>query len=358
MVDFSESRVCRHRRLVEYFGQSYEKENCGACDVCCDVRDEVGNSKTLAQMILSCVARVGGDFGAAHIVSILRGENTARVRDRGHDKLSTYGLVPYERAETLRDFIAQLVAAGALQKETGKFPTLDLTPFGREVMLGRKSVALMRFKRSGNDMPADPADVDVELFDQLRAWRRSLADSLGVAPFVLFSDATLRQLAIVRPSSVEKLRMIYGISETKANEHGEAILAMVRAHCEEGELSFDRPLPPPVPRKISTCGSFQKEVAWEAFARGEAIEAVAAQIDRARSTTVEYLADYIVTARPASIEPWVSDAAREEIIAATERFGRDHLKPIYEHLNGRIAYDQIRIVLAQLMAIERAQSGM
>src|SRR5207249_5594691 len=118
--------VCRHKALVEHFGQAYAPANCGACDLCLGDVETIADATLVAQKILSCVARVQERFGIGHVISVLRGENTDRVRKLGHDKLTTYGLLrDYPKTE-LRDWIYQLISQSALKQEGEEYPILKL----------------------------------------------------------------------------------------------------------------------------------------------------------------------------------------------------------------------------------------
>src|SRR5438270_4156662 len=144
MNGFCMSGVCRHRALVEHFGGVWNAERCDACDLCLGELETVPDSTTIAQKILSCVFRTGQTFGAAHVTSVLRGERSARVRERQHDTLSTFGLLREHRSEEVRAWIAQLVARGALVQEGLPRPTLRLGPAARAILRGESEVRLVQ----------------------------------------------------------------------------------------------------------------------------------------------------------------------------------------------------------------------
>ena len=146
---YANGGICRHKYLVEYFGGDYsvKDEGCGGCDVCLGELTAVPDAKTKAQMILSCVVRCHQRFGAGHVTDVLRGANTAKLRGKGHDKLSTYGLLKDHPASEIRAWIDQLVALEHLGVASGQYPTLFMTQTGKEVMLGERDVSLFLPKK-------------------------------------------------------------------------------------------------------------------------------------------------------------------------------------------------------------------
>ena len=186
---------CRHRKLSEYFGQAYAKPDCEACDVCLNEVEGLADATVTAQKILSCVARAGERFGAEHIVDVLLGANTERVRRWRHEELSTYGLLKDTDRKTLTSIVYQLVDDGVLERTTGDRPVLRLNAASREVLRGTRAVRLrqpnLKVKKTRFDEKSWEG-VDSGLFEALRGLRRELADERGVPAYVLFSDATLR----------------------------------------------------------------------------------------------------------------------------------------------------------------------
>jgi ATP-dependent DNA helicase RecQ len=229
--------ACRHRALVEYFGQHYTEPSCGACDICLGETEEVPDALLVAQKILSCVYRVGQSFGAGHVIAVLRGETTDRVRERRHDELSTFGLMKESSRNELRDWIWQLVAQGYLEQSSGDYPVLRLTQNARTLLRGeaavrlRQPIARTRKERAAKRM--QPVDgwqgVDKSLFEALRMWRRAEAEERGVPPYVIFSDRTLREVARVRPETLTALREVYGIGDAKLEAFGRALLDVIAA---------------------------------------------------------------------------------------------------------------------------------
>jgi ATP-dependent DNA helicase RecQ len=233
---------CRHRSLSEYFGQAYTKLDCKACDVCLNEVEDLADATVTAQKILSCVARAGERFGAEHIIDILLGANTERVRRWGHDQLSTYALMKGTERPTLTNVLYQLIDNGLLVRSTDERPILRLNEAARDVLRGNRSVRLLqpktKIKKARNDEKSW-ASVDPGLFEALRTLRRRLAEERGVPAYVLFSDATLRDMARLRPGSAGALLGIRGVGERKLADLGQRFLEAISNYCRENRLPLD-----------------------------------------------------------------------------------------------------------------------
>jgi ATP-dependent DNA helicase RecQ len=224
---------CRHAALSGYFGEIYKATNCGACDFCLGEVEGVADSTVLAQKVLSCVARVEQRFGVEHVVDVLSGASSERVRRWDHAKLSTYGLLKDLPRKTLTNLVYQLIDAGLLERTPGDRPALKLTAMSWEVMRGRLAVSLLQAKESKSSRTrieeASWRNVDEAIFESLRQLRRVIAAERGVPPFVILHDATLRDLASVRPTTVEELRHIRGIGEKKRTDFGARLIDCIKS---------------------------------------------------------------------------------------------------------------------------------
>ncbi len=381
MDRFARGAVCRHKALVEYFGQPYvppalDSESlsdgegtCQACDHCLGDTEPVADALIIAQKILSAVARTQQRFGVGHILAVLRGENTERIRQLKHDQLTVHGLLKDHAKADLRNFVYQLVGQGVLVQENlilqqGRtVPILKLNHASVEVMKGRQRVRLIQLvqksaEQSGKSRSKEISwqGVDHALFDSLRVLRRDIATQRGVAPYVILSDATLRELARVRPTTPGALRLIYGIGEAKLKSFGDLIIPVIvdycRIHNVPTDVSVRRP-PPDCQPMASRRPNASKEKAFQLFARGKSMRQVAQEVDRTEKTVAEYLAEYISVEKPTSIAAWVPDAIFSRIQEAIREHGTDRLKPIFVALNESVPYDYIRLVAAYLLAQDK-----
>ena len=242
MRRFCTAVYCRHRKLSEYFGQEYSKPNCEACDLCLNEVEGLADATVTAQKILSCVARAGEHFGAEHIVDVLLGADTERVRRWHHERLTTYGLMKGTSSKTLTNMVYQLLDAGLLERSAEERPVLRLNDASREVLRGTRAVQLLQPKTKVKKSRLDEKSwdrVDSGLFETLRTLRRQLAEKRRVPAYVLFTDATLREMARVRPGSVNALLNIRGVGERKLADLGQRFLEVISDYCRDNRLPLD-----------------------------------------------------------------------------------------------------------------------
>jgi ATP-dependent DNA helicase RecQ len=241
MERYAASVGCRHKRLVGYFGDAFDKDDCAACDYCLGELETVEDAATLARKILSGVARTGQRFGAAHVTSVLRGQTNEQVVLRGHDQIPTFGLLRDATIDEVRGYIDQLLGHGLLRQTEDGYPVLQLTSEGVDLLkdaatqpglsLARqKKPEKGRLPRRSRVEAESWAGVDRGLFEQLRAMRLEIARSRGVPPYVIFHDTTLRELARLKPTSLAGLRTVYGMGARKLDELGELVLETIHAH--------------------------------------------------------------------------------------------------------------------------------
>ena len=232
MQEFAGSVVCRHSSLVEYFGQSLDGDNCGACDVCLGELDQVDDALEIGQKILSSVVRQDQRFGADYTVKVLRGSSDQRILDNRHDDLSTYGLLADSDARAVRGWVEQLVAQGFLAK-TGEYNVLMVTESGRSLLRGDVTPRLLkpaaRAAKARKSRAHDDSweGVDRALFERLRELRRQLADEKSVPAYVVFGDASLRDMARKKPGTPEEFLDVHGVGQKKAADYGELFLAAI-----------------------------------------------------------------------------------------------------------------------------------
>jgi len=344
---------CRHSRLSEYFGQEYSKPNCEACDLCLNEVEGLADATVTAQKILSCVARAGERFGAEHIVDVLLGANTDRVRRWRHEELSTYGLMKGTNRKTLINMLYQLLDGGLLERTAEERPVLRLNDASRDVLRGKRTVRLLQPKAEVQKTRFDEQSwegVDHGLFESLRTLRRQVADERDVPAYVLFSDATLRDMARVRPGSAPALLGIRGVGERKLADLGPRFLELIATYCRAKDLPLDAALGSRPRRERVRKPNDAKETAFELFANGASAEQVIAKTGRALSTTWGYLAEFIQNRRPEGLDPWINQKTYRSIADAVKQLGTEYLQPVFERLGGKVPYEQIRLVVAHLNA--------
>ena len=231
LLGYCESTVCRRRLLLAGFGEIYDRD-CGNCDNCVDPPQR-WDATVEAQKAMSCIIRTGQRFGAAHVIEILRGGDTEKIRQYGHDKLSTYGIGTDLDAKRWRGVFRQLVAAGLIEIDAEGYGALKLTEASRAVLRGEQKVELRRdIERSrertrsarvataATDLPAHA----LPRFDALRSLRARLAREQNVPAYVIFHDATLRAIAAEAPHDLGELGRISGVGVSKLERYGQQVL--------------------------------------------------------------------------------------------------------------------------------------
>jgi ATP-dependent DNA helicase RecQ len=243
LVGLAETTNCRRTRLLGYFGEALEAIQCGNCDNCLSpplVRD----GKVAAQKLLSCAYRTGQRFGAMHLIDVLIGRMTERVKQFGHDKLSVFGIGRELNEKQWRAVLRQLVAMGHLKPDTEAFGALKLTESARGVLKG-ETVVMLREQPAGTRVRAsrtksrrgDLAPVakggtesgNPALLGILRAWRSQTARQRGVPAYVVLHDSTIDGIATSRPTTLTQLRGIPGIGDKKLEHYGDELIALVNA---------------------------------------------------------------------------------------------------------------------------------
>ncbi|MEU7635473.1 DNA helicase RecQ [Streptomyces sp. NPDC039016] len=237
MLALCETVECRRVQLLAYFDQ--ESGPCGNCDTCL-TPPQTWDGTVAAQKLLSTIVRLkrerGQKFGAGQIIDILLGRKTAKVIQFDHDALSVFGIGADLREAEWRGVVRQLLAQGLLAVE-GDYGTLVLTETSGEALRGQRQVAMRRepekaaraakAKAKGKRAPVDLPEAALPVFEELRGWRGSTAKEQGVPAYVIFHDATLREIAVARPTSITELGAIGGVGENKLAKYGEQILEVL-----------------------------------------------------------------------------------------------------------------------------------
>jgi ATP-dependent DNA helicase RecQ len=237
IYEYCTSVSCRRHTILRYFAEHPKSEDCSACDVCVGDLDCMEKPLETAQKIISCILRLGERFGAEYTALVLTGSREQRIIDNGHNLLSTYGLLSDFTKRVVRDWIEQLTGQGYLRK-VGDYNVLNVTEEGWQVL--REDVAprlLKPAKKKEKERTLTKAEreswegVDQELFEALRKVRWRTAQSKGVPAYVVFGDATLRDMARLKPSSIEEFLQVHGVGEQKSAKYGKVFTLAIRQHC-------------------------------------------------------------------------------------------------------------------------------
>ncbi|CAH6908420.1 ATP-dependent DNA helicase RecQ [Vibrio chagasii] len=233
MSAFAEAQTCRRQVLLNYFGE-YREKQCGNCDICLDPPKHFDATQE-AQKALSCVYRVNQSFGMGYVVEVMRGMQNIRVRDNGHDKLSTYGIGRDHSHDYWISIFRQLIHKGLLFQNITRNSTLQLTEEARPLLRGEMSLelAVPRLDTAVRNAKSDKLsskNYDKKLFAKLRKLRKSIADEDGLPPYVVFSDATLIDMSEVLPTSYGEMLAVNGVGQRKLDKYADPFLDLIQEH--------------------------------------------------------------------------------------------------------------------------------
>ena len=342
--------TCRRKFVLEYLGEEWPDENCAGCDNCLGPREEY-DATELAQKVLSAVIRTGERFGAAHVIAVLRGGRGERVLKQGHDQLSVFGIAAGHPADELRDLVEHLKSEGLVGSSGGEYPTLAVTPRGREFLRSRGTLTISRpAQRKTSTQPiggVGSQDYDQGLYDALSGLRREIADQRGIPAFMIFGNRTLQDMARRVPRTQAEFSRVSGVGQAKLEDLGGPFLERINAYAlergwpapiEAGGRSAPAAKAPRVVNQsyretgqlISEGGSLGKV----AEARGLTVGTILGHLERLVEEGVEVEWEHLLP--PAE--------HRSEIEAVLGYLGDNPLRPVWEELEGRFSYDEIRLV--------------
>jgi len=346
MKQYAEADHCRRRILLSYFNETVERD-CGNCDVCRNPRSKF-DATVPAQKALSAVARTEEKIAMGMLIDILRGSQNRNVVERGYDRIKTFGAGRDLRPEEWAEYLTQMLNSGVMDVAYDEAHALKLNEISWRVLRGERKVELVRFesyeqKRQRQDEQAAPVKtkkeiIRDELFEQLRKLRKRFADELNVPPFVVFSDATLSDMAEKRPINRFQMLQVSGVGETKFNHYGEAFINEI--------LHYAREKTAPGTRVVNGMTYIET---FELYQKGLTPTQIAQKRNLNELTICSHLAKLYEDGHEVNIRQFVTDADYKKIIAAAAEMsiGRGAaLKPLYEFLDEKMDYYKLRIALA------------
>lgn len=237
VIDYAQSKLCRRNLLLQYFAEESKDVHCNACDNCLNPK-ETFDGTVIAQKILSCVYRVKERFGLTHIAGILTGSQAQKILQYKHDTLSTYGIITDYSVQDIKNFIYELIQLGYLQQSKDQFGLLGLTAKSKALLRGDETVQLtkpMEKVITYKEKKAEPIDLDVnvQLFNRLRSVRKRLADEKNVPPYIIFSDATLKEMAAKIPMTKNQFANIKGVGAQKLEQYADSFLREIKKYTSQ-----------------------------------------------------------------------------------------------------------------------------
>lgn len=353
MGEFGDLKTCRRRYLLNYFSEDLAKD-CGHCDNCKTEFEKIDGT-IIAQKALSAVARTGQRFGINYLVEFLRGSKSQKIWDE-HKNLKTYGVGADISKEDWFSYFKDLISQGHLIQTSGTYPTVALTQSSDDVLKGRINVEL--FKVTGREDNYDAAEKslphDAVLFDLLRAKRMEIARKEELPPYIIFSDASIVEMATYLPQHPADMLKMSGVGDTKMERYGEEFLAVIEAHCRTNDLRSRMDLKrnirkPKYRAKRNDKGDDTYTVSLKMFRSGRSLEQIAAERQLNLSTIEGHLAKFVGTGE-VELGEIVAEHKIEPIRnAIIELNSENAIGPVKERLGEEYSYGEIRAVAASFL---------
>jgi len=351
MVHYAEGANCRRVELLAYFGEEFSADSCGACDNCLSPR-ETFDGTLAAQKFLSCVYRIreknGFGVGLNHVVEVLTGADTEKIRSWHHAQLSTYGIGKEHSRPEWAAIGRELVRLGLLRQTAEKFSTLELTSEGGAALKERRKITLTKPVTTPEKAVSHVGEIacDEVLFSRLRELRKRLADERDVPAYIIFSDVALRQMARNYPQTESDFARISGVGEKKLREFGTAFLGEIAAHLQTNarQIFADDSFVVPLPQR-SQLGDSARET-FRRFQAGESVEQISLSRGFVAGTIYGHLATAIEAGEKMDLAQLLDVDAQAEIAAAFKRTGWGNIVGARELLGEKYDYGLLRIFRA------------
>lgn len=351
MIAFAETNNCRRRPLLAYFGDSDVPSKCDRCDNCLAGDSELVDLTVPAQKFLSCVVRTGQIFGASYIIDVLRGSKRKEILERGHEQLSTYDIGHEFTKKEWQQLARQFVSNGLLIQDLDH-GSLKLTGAGRAVLKGEAFLGTMPAADRPTRRAGEQKDYDTELFEILRRLRTDLAREAGVPPYIIFSDAALRDMAIYYPQSRESLLQMHGVGEIKLEKFGAIILTTIEAYCGERGLSerTKAAIASPSSRATNLPSQTRQVEVLSLYRRGHGVSEIAEMFNVQKKTVINNLWESFryygetFPAEPILAESTLGPDEQGQVLAAFDKLGVERLRPIFDELQEKVSFDELHIL--------------
>lgn len=342
MYQFAEAPVCRRKTVLHYFGEAYDK-NCGNCDVCSNPPQQFDGT-TAAQKALSALLRMEEKVGMNMLIDVLRGSQRREIFQAGFDQIKTYGAGREYSFEEWQFLLSQMLHHGLIEIAYDDNNCLRATEAGRAVVFSQQPVRLAlppkpeekaAERAAAQRQPSRTQVLRDDLFDRLKALRRTVAQQQGVPPYLVFSDATLEDMAQKRPVTDADLLYVSGVGERKLQLYGDAFMDEIRRFVRE---KTDEGLNVPGSTYLLT---------WDLYKQGRTVEEIARQRELSPITVVSHLATMYERGELVDINKWATPEALDLVQGALHLFATPYqLKEIYEHFEQRFSYEAIRFAIA------------
>jgi ATP-dependent DNA helicase RecQ len=350
MVHYAESAECRRASLLDYFSEKFPDDNCGGCDNCLSPR-ETFDGTVHAQKFLSCIYRIreksGFGVGLNHVVEVLTGSASEKIRKFGHETLSTYGIGKDVSRAEWGAIGRELIRLGYATQDAARFNVLELTAEGRAVLTQRKPVQLTKPMKVPERREHAVGEIacDEALFERLRALCKRLADERGVPPYIVFSDVALRQMARTYPLWPSEFAQISGVGQKKLDEFGKSFIAEISDFLKTNPRQIFAENSFAAPTRTARLNDTARETLSH-FRAGKTVDQIATARALASSTICGHLTTAVEAGEVIDLNQLLSTAEQEAIRAAFTKCGFGNLVGTHEHLGGKFDMGLLRLCRA------------
>lgn len=332
MKQFAEATSCRRRILLGYFGE-HLTDNCGFCDVCKNPPRFI-DAKVIAQKALSAVARVKQQESIGIIIDILRGAKNSAIFDKGYQDLKTYGIGNTISWKDWQHYILQLINLGYIEIAFHRKNALEFTPLAKNVLFENEQVWLTKPKAEQSSfVESKKATKASNLFNQLKRLRMEISVEEDIPPYLVFNDATLKEIEKERPQSEQEFRSISGVNALKADKYADEFIEVIKLFNKKKRK-----------KKQSTY-----EITYQLYKEGSSVTEIAKERSLTTTTVISHLCTLVKKGKSIDLSEHVSNSEIKEVEQILKKVDYEGaLKPIYEALEKKLSYEKIRLALAVL----------
>ncbi|MBD5185725.1 MAG: DNA helicase RecQ [Bacteroidales bacterium] len=354
-ASYAESSVCRRKSLLHYFGEEYDKENCGNCDNCLNPKKKVDAKDNLCAVIETVLA-LKEKFKADHVCAVMLGNANADVKGYHHDELEVFGCQQGSDERFLNAVIRQAIIAGYLDRDIENYGLLKVTPEGKKFL---KKPTAFKIVEDNDFNEEDESEIiksgascaaDTELYSILKDLRKKIAKTLGLPPYVIFQDPSLEAMATTYPVSIEELQNIPGVGAGKARRYGEEFVKVIKRHVEENEIERPedmrvRSVPNKSKQKIAIIQAIDRKIPLDELADSKGLEfselldEIEAIVYSGTRINISYFIDEVM-----------DDDHEEDIFDYFKESESDDLKAAIDELGNDYTEDEIRLVRIKFLS--------
>jgi ATP-dependent DNA helicase RecQ len=347
---------------MKYFGETYPREECGMCDNCLSGEEDAEDFTLQAKKLLNCVQELEEGFGKTQVINVLRGSKAQKVLELEHDKLESYGAGKEWSKNQWEQLSRMLIRQDYLAK--GEHAELMLDDKAPAVLKGDENV-FGTLDRTNTTMTTEEASrvateveakYDEELFEILRQERKNMADEKGIPPYTIFPDTTLMEMAYYFPKDKEHLLPLYGVGEVKLNKYGSLFIGVIKKYAREHGIESKEESLQKKAEELENVETYAQ--IGKAFNAGQSIKHLAEEHGVKSVTILNHLKEYLKKGNELRVDG-ITEAAslslrqQDEIIKIFDEKGSHMLKVVYDRMNKKIGYDQIRIMQLYYLANEK-----